>query len=371
MRLIFCAPLCLFLILGIFNVKALATTQDVSAGLRVKGPGAPPHLTFACCEHGIGDVFADPGPIPSLRKLHANVAIPILDFSPQRAEVVRRLNQEGIGVVAWIVLPKEQGYYLTADNEPQAAARVEAFEQWTHDQGLRWAGVGLDIEPNVAELAQLRGHPWRLFTKLLSRGLKGGRITRAREAYSALIEAIRSKGYLVQIYQMPYIAAERRAHSSIPDRLLGTVDVRGDDDYLMLYTNYTRAVGAGMIWSLGPSAQGIAIGSTDGDATPGSGTGPLDWSEFSRDLIVASHFTQQIGVYDLEGCIRQGFLPRLLAMDWNESVTIPAVSIQRAARLALIVRSVLWIGSNFPYLISGALLITVCIWWRRRSSRVA
>ena len=46
---------------------------------------------------------------------------------------------------------------------------------------------------------------------------------------------------------MPYIPAERSAHSSILDRLLGTVDVRGNREYLVLYTNVARLVGAGMI----------------------------------------------------------------------------------------------------------------------------
>jgi hypothetical protein len=197
--------------------------------------------------------------------------------------------------------------------------------------------------------------------------VNGGRIERAHKAYSTLIGEIRSHGYPVQIYQMPYIPAERSVHSSLPDRLLGTVDVRGDQDYLMLYTSYARPVGAGIIWSLGPNASGIAIGSTDGDTAAGTTSGPLDWNEFSRDLIVASHFTRQVGVYDLEGCVRQNFLPRLLAMNWNQSVIIPAESARRAARLGFIARSVLWIVSNLIYLILAGLLLIGWLLWRWRA----
>lgn len=64
-----------------------------------------------------------------------------------------------------------------------------------------------------------------------------------------------------------------------------------------------------MISSLGANARAIAIGSVDGDTSPGTSNGPLDWNEFFRDLIVASHFTTQIGAYDLEGCVHKGFLP--------------------------------------------------------------
>jgi hypothetical protein len=92
---------------------------------------------------------------------------------------------------------------------------------------------------------------------------------------------------------MPYIPAEQSVHSTLLDRLLGTVDVRGDQEYLMLYTSFERPVGAGMIWSIGRSTQAISIGSTDGDSAAGSGAGPLNWDEFSRDLIVAKRICHQ------------------------------------------------------------------------------
>ncbi len=349
-----------------------STDRENSADLRVQGPGIPPHLEFACCDQGVEQMqalFARPDLPTSLKSLRATIAIATPDFSPQRANIVRLLNQQGIPAIAWIVLPTDQGYYLTADNAPQAAARIAAFETWTAENGLHWAGIGLDVEPNLAELSQLRSHKWHLITTMLARSVNGGRITRARQAYSALIDQIRSRGYPVQIYQMPYIPAERSVHSTIPDRLLGTVDLHGDQDYLMLYTSNARPVGAGMIWSLGPHASGIGVGSTDGDTNAGTGSGPLDWNEFSRDLIVASHFTTQVGVYNLEGCVRQGFLPRLLTMDWSQSVTLPRQSIQRAARLGLASRSILWVASNLIYLISAALLLIAGLLWRRNNRR--
>jgi hypothetical protein len=316
-------------------------------------------------------ILNKPGQLGMLKSLHATVAIPIQDFTPQRATIVQLLNQQGIPAVAWIVLPKEQGYYLTADNAPQAAARLADFEVWTRTYGLRWAAVGLDIEPSFTELAQLRSHRWELIKTLLARSVNLRRIGRARKAYYLLIDQIRSLGYPVQVYQMPYIPMERDVHSTLPDRLLGSVDVRGDQNYLMLYTSFARPIGAGMIWSLGPHAGGIGVGSTDGDTAPGTGSGPLDWSEFSRDLIVASHFTRQIGVYDLEGCIRQGFLPRLVTMDWSQSVVLPRESTQRAARFGLIARLILWIVSNLLYLVLAAIVLIGWLIRRRRSRRKA
>jgi hypothetical protein len=360
----------LLLFMVALHVTGLAVAADDSQGIRIQGSGVPPHLGFACCDHGIEEaqtLFANPAVISALQNLHAEVAVAILDFSPQRADIVRRLNQQGIPVVAWIMLSKEQGYYLNADNAPEAVARISDFDQWTRSQDLQWAAVGLDVEPNFSQLIELRSHRWQLATTLLGRILDGGRILRAQKAYSTLIRQIQSRGYRIQIYEMPYVPAERSVHSSLPDRLLGTVNVHGDEDYLMLYTSYARAIGAGMIWSLGPHAQSIGIGSTEGNAAAGSGSGPLDWTEFSRDLIVASHFTTRIGVYDLEGCVRQGFLPRLKAMDWGQSVVIPAASIRRAERLGFVARCVLWLASNSPWLLALGLLLIAWIMWRRRN----
>ena len=345
-------------------VVASAVAEDADAGVRVEGPGVAPQLGFACCDQGIEQMqflFANPEVIASLKDLHAEVAVSILDFSPERAELVRRLNREGIPVIAWMELSKEEGFYLNADNAPEAAARVADFEKWTDENGLKWEAVGLDVEPNFNEFAELKGHRWRLIMTLLRRSLNGRRVKRARQAYAALIRGIQSRGYPVQTYQMPYLPAERSVHSTLLDRMLGTVDVRGNEEYLMLYTNNARPLGAGMIWSLGWNAQAIAIGSTFGDGAAGSGSGPLDWDEFSRDLIVASHFTKQIGVYDLEGCVRQGFLPRLRAMNWSESVVIPEVSVKRAERLGFVSGAVLWIASNLLYLV---LAIVILIGWR-------
>jgi hypothetical protein len=309
-----------------------ALASNTPFGIRVQGPGVPLQLMFACCDQGtdqMRDLFANPSVIADLKDLNAGLAVAILDFTPERAHLVRRLNQAGIPVIAWIMLSKEQGLYFNEENAPQAVARFAAFDAWTRGQGLRWDGVGLDIEPNFAELATLKGHRLRLLTTLLWRAADGRRVLSARQSYSALIRKIQSCGYLVQTYQMPFLPVEREAHSSLIDRTLGTVDVRGDEEFLMLYTSFARSIGAAMIWTLAPHSQAIAIGSTAGDSNAGADAGPLNWDEFSRDLIVAGHFSRIIGVYDLEGCVHQGFLARLKTFDWSQSFTIQADAIRR------------------------------------------
>ncbi|MFZ0304134.1 MAG: hypothetical protein WAL75_15695 [Terracidiphilus sp.] len=365
--LLICAPLFCALFLAI--VPPAAQSQDI----RIQGPGSPPEIGFACCDKGIAPMqalFATPGLIAQLRQLHALVAVAITDFSPERADTVHMLNREQIPAVAWIMLSSEDGVYLNAGNAPAAATRIKAFEKWTADNNLHWAAVGLDIEPDFDELSRLNRHKWRLITTLVSRSFDGPRIVRAQQAYSQIIHELQAHGFTVQTYQMPYRPAERGTHTSLVDRLLGTVDVKGNIEYLMVYTSFARPIGAGMIWSLGPGEQGITVGVTDGATTPGVGSGPLDWNEFSRDLIVASHFTNHIGVYNLEGAVQQSFMPRLLAMDWNQSVTIPAAQIARARRMRFLSHAVLLTMTYLPWLVvAGVLLIAWLIrrrWVRKR-----
>jgi hypothetical protein len=312
-------------------VAACALASTPSAGIRVQGPGVVPQLIFACCDQGMNQmqsVLTNVDVIANLKSLHAGLAVGISDFTPERAELVRRLNRDGIPVIASLSMQPEQGSYFNAENAPEAGARFAAFDAWSREQGLRWDGVGLDIEPNFAELASLQGHWWRLITTLLKRAVDFQRMRRAQQVYSALIANIRSRGYFVLTYQLPYLPVERKSHSFLLDRVLGTVDVRGDQEVLMLYSSYAGAAGAAIIWELGPGAQSIAICCTDGD--PAANPAVLDWSRFTRDLVVASHFSHVIGVYDLEGCVSQGFLPRLKTMNWSQSVTIPAVAVRSA-----------------------------------------
>ena len=45
-------------------------------------------------------------------------------------------------------------------------------------------------------------------------------------------------------------------------RLAGLVEVTTDREIWMLYSSFLRSVGPGMIWSYGPQAGAIAVGST-------------------------------------------------------------------------------------------------------------
>lgn len=336
-----------------------------------------PELFFAC-DRQTSDLQAlfTPALIDDLRQLKAGIALSTEDLSPGRAQVVRMLNSAGIPMIAWIALPRDQGYYVNAGNAPETTARFEDFDHWTRSHNLHWQAIGLDIEPTLSDYGSLTGNKLRLFWVGLGRAFDSNRVSRARQAYTALIHEMHSRGYVVETYQLPLIADERRVHTTLLERLLGIVDVRGDQEVLMLYTSFNHPIGAGILWQYGPDAQAIAVGSTaaSGDMAMDAKFPPLNWDEFSRNLIVARHFSRLVGVYNLDGCARQGFIPRLKTIDWSEPVVISAEAAGKAKRLRRLIFVLLWLAAHMIYV--GLLFLLMAGWLvrlivRRRGRRLA
>ena len=307
----------------------------------------------------------NPEVISQLQQLHAGLAVEISDFSAERAQAVRKLNEDGIPLTAWLVMSREQGHYLNGFNAPEAAERFTQFEKWTRENELKWGAVGLDIEPNFQHLQEVHRHRRAFLWLLTKRFFDYGQIERGRGAYRALIGRIQAAGYTVQTYQMPFLAEERAVHSTLLERLFGIVDVRGNEEVLMAYSSFNHAAGGGIPLIYGPQTETLAVGTTLDDKA--AGLTALSWEEFSRDLIVAAHFSHVVGVYSLEGCIRHGFLPRMIALDWGQTVTISAEQIAAAQKFDRNLRHAIWIFSRLPYVVAVLLVVVVVlVWWRIR-----
>ena len=272
------------------------------------------------------------------------------------AECRRHSGHGGAGAV-WC-----RGLYLNASNAAQGEARFREFQKWTADSGLRWSGVGLDIEPNLQEFSGIG----RAVSSALKRLVDPDAVTRARIAYASFIAQIQAAGYGVETYQFPFLADERAVHSTLLERLFGIVDVRGNREVLMLYSSYNRPADSAVIWQYGPSAQLIATGVTAGDPQPGARVGTLTFEELSHDVIVASHFSPKVGIFDLEGSVRRGFLPKLIALDWSQPVTISADQNRQVIRFRARVQAALWTLSRLPYFALAILRADACFLLRRR-----
>src|SRR4051794_9444682 len=200
----------------------------------------PPTLTFACelDVPRLTALFDDPSVLADLHALRARVVLMLSDYQPERARVVAQLNGAGIPVVGVPLVPPDEGYYFTPDNVPQARASYDRFIAWTKEHGLVWDAVGLDIEPDASVYWQLMRNPWGLVRLLAPRLTDTSRPARARADYDELVERIHADGWPVENYQMPPIADERRAGSTLLQRVLGLVDVRTDREVWMQYNSF-------------------------------------------------------------------------------------------------------------------------------------
>lgn len=327
-----------------------------------------PVLTFACELESpeLQVLFANQRVIDDLLALEAGVSLGLIDLSPERAGVVRQLNEAGIPVTAWLLLPKEQGYWFNLDNIPQAIARYADFKAWTEENALQWAGVGIDIEPDFNELQQLaQDGGGELAPLVLQRMWDSSRALDGRLAYGALVREMRGDGYQVTSYQFPFIVDERRANATLLQHVLGIVDVPVDRETLMLYTSFVRPMGPGILNSYGVDADVIGVGSTGG-GVQFIESEPLSWEEFSRDLVMAYRWTDDIFVFSLEGCVEQGFLSQLHDFDWEQSIDMPTAQIEQVDRMRTGLRGVLWAGSNPVKVLAGLAGIFVLLLGLRR-----
>lgn len=319
-----------------------------------------PELTFFCELHAdkLTKLFEDRFVIDDLEALDASLSLGILDLSEERAEVVRRLNFAGMPVIAWLLLPEEEGYWFNIDNFEKAAVRYLHFKAWTTQYGLQWAGVGLDIEPDINEVRQLaeKKQPGSIFKSLFQRYFDKKRVITAQRAYQALVDLIHGDGYLVESYHLPLISEERRAKSTVLQRTAGLVNIETDREVLMLYTSFLRPDGAAALWSYGEEADSIGVGNTGGgvDVEGIIDLDPLSWEEFTRDLRLCVMRQKPVHIFCLEGCVAQGFLSKLNTFDWDSPAEVPSgINKVNAMRTAL--ATGLWLLER-PWVILAALI---------------
>lgn len=318
-----------------------------------------PKLTFFCEleSEPLQTLFQNPEVIHDLSALNGAVSLSIQDLSAVRAEAVRRLNDAGIPVTAWLLLPKEQGYYFNIDNYPEAVFRYQEFYNWTIEHRLRWSGIGLDIEPDIRLLLTLARGKWRALLReaprLVKHALNHRRYKNARRAFEELIDQIHADGYPVETYQFPVLADERKTRSTLLQRMSGIVDIRADREVWMLYSSFIKRRSPGYLWSYAPQAQAIGVGSTGGGAESEAFSLPsLGWEELARDLRLAWYWSDQLYIFSLEGCVQQGFLKRIQKMAWDQPILFPSEAAEpvKAGRRAL--QGFLWINKNSPIILS-------------------
>jgi hypothetical protein len=322
-------------------------------------------------------LFAQPGLVDFLAEQELGISMGLRDFSAERAEVVRRLNERGIPVHAWLLLPQEQGYWFNVTNHPWARESYHAFREWARQGKLEFARVGLDIEPPLNDLRALGNASGReRLCYFWKRWHARDEVLQARAAYRALTEEIRADGYKVDAYHLFIIADERLAGSTVLARLLGLINVPVDREVLMLYSSYVQPVagpkgGPALILAYSAETEGIAIGSTGGGIGAGLGS-KLSWAQLKQDLLIAGQLGDPVFIFSLEGCVQQGYLEELATVDWSAVPSIDHRVLNRVRLFRRVLQGALYGLEHIRWVIAGKLVLLAAVAalrWRSRSRR--
>lgn len=334
-----------------------------------------PRLIFFCELEGaaLAALLARPGLLEMLAARRYAVALSVARLDAAQAEAARLLNAHGISLVAWLLLPADVGATCNLQNYPQAIAHYRAFRAWALAHALKFDAVGMEIETPGNEA---QGQVWGLREVARRFWLASENLLypSARAAYIEMIGAIRYDGYEVHTYQMPFIADDRRAGTTVIQRALDIMDLPADMDVLMCSSSIAsdwldNDLGGALIASYGPVADALGLGSTDEE--PGGEHGVhLRWPALRRDLLLAARYTDTIYIFSLEDCVERGLLAQIAALDWAAPV--------RAARGKRILVMVLrWM--ILAFLITGRFgprtlawagwALSAWLWWRGRRAR--
>jgi hypothetical protein len=319
------------------------------------------------------ELLRRPGLLDLLMIQGYGIALSVARLDAARAEAAQLLNSRGVPLVAWLLLPPEEGFAFNLQNYPQAIAHYRAFRAWATEHALAFEAVGLEIESPPDE--DPRSPQWGFREGARRLWLAGENVLyhSARAAYAEMIGAIRHDGYEAHTYQMPFVADDRRAGTTVVQRALDIMDLPADVDVLMCSScvpseRLDDDLGGALIASYGPSADAIGVGSVGEDDEDGHAEAArLPWPALRRDLLLASRYTDTIYVFSLEDCAERGLLEQIAALDWSAPARPDRGKRTLVGALRLLLLGILVGGRFGPRTLAWAgWAIAAWLWWRGR-----
>lgn len=278
-------------------------------------------------DNQLRQLLLDNGVLAELAAQQYGLSLATVALNDTQAEVVRLLNRCGIPTMAWLRLSPAEGFWFNLQNYPQAVERYRSFHIWAQTHKLHFDAVGLDIEPPFSAVAHRQQWGLRSILRHLWLAHENVLYPAAQTAYNDLIVEIHHDGYEVHTYQLPLLADDRRAGTTLIQRAFDILDLPADVEVLMCLSSITleqmgHDLSGALIASYGPSADSIGVGHTGvaSDTTDPNAMKlpPLSWASLQRDLLLAAHYTDVIYVFSLEACVAHGILPHIATLNWEQ-----------------------------------------------------
>lgn len=170
------------------------------------------------------------------------------------AALTRSARDQGVPVRAWLLLPREQGYWIGESNVEHFVAALERLVAWCGAPGgPAFDGVSVDLEPAYDYSEELRttkkARPDR-WLPLLARHVEPARFQRAQSVLARGVDAARRHGFYMHAVSYPLVLDQPDGDVTIEDAF--DIPVTGsdwDEVSVMVYqTAFAQQIGS---W-LGP-----------------------------------------------------------------------------------------------------------------------
>lgn len=293
-----------------------------------------PHLSFACELNGkdFGELLSDSSLVRELAEMQVSLIVGVMDFSPERTAAIQKLNMAGIPLVAWLLLPQEEGYWFNMHNGDKALRRYSDFKKWTTENRLKWKGIGIDLEPDINDSRLALKHPFKLAWKIYLRLFDHKSLENGQKYYRELLSVMKADGFQVESYIIPLIFKEREKKTTSFQKLLGILDIPTDKEIPMMYTSVVK--NPGIIPFYHRPNMPIGLGSTGGGVKiEGIEAPAISWEDLERDLLIASKLTGEIFIFCLETSVKRGFLPKIKDLDFTRPAPDMIQEVQKQSRI--------------------------------------
>ena len=246
---------------------------------------------------------------------------PAESSSDELASLLRAAAAEGVPVIAWMLLPEEDGYWFNETNSDEARTVVLAFLDWIEEEliPLRW--ILFDMEMGLEQTAVMEsGDLLGTVLPMLQENVDPEAYETATAAYSELVLEVKGRGYVVTAAAYPFIIDDLLDDDHDIQDAFNTpiVGVPFDEVYYMAYrTTFTKLTGmepgphliyqyAHEAYELFGEQAVIGLG-TIGDIGMVSDIGFNEPSELAEDVAAArAGGNERIFIFSLDGMLDVG-----------------------------------------------------------------